>query len=469
MIMKYLSLICFFILSQSKAQLAVQIEGSAGVDFYVGQTLTIQAEGNVSVSSGAEIRFENGGTPDFRLKGDFTNDPAGIYTLGTEKVRFNGSALQSADFGGDDVYGIYTENSNNVQVTSHVNVTGDLEFATGDVVSTGGALITLGTAATVTGADNDSHNNGPIAKNFNSTSNFELPTGDGTSYNPLSFEPDGTGATTMQAQYFATSVGDITPGAGLNNVSNLEFWNLTRSSGSENGDVTLAWDASSNVGTHTELVVSYWGGSNWTNGGGATHTGNATAGTVKSSSISSFGVNFALASTTVNNALPVELINFNAVINQEDHVDLNWTTASEINSDFFHVMRSTDGINYDIVATENAAGHSTDFINYSITDYNPSNGLNYYKLVNYDFDGSFEESEIKVVVIGGTESTFAYPNPASDMVRFSHSVTKIEIYNSMGQLLVSDENVTQVNTSFLAPGTYFMMFNGEAPQELVIK
>jgi hypothetical protein len=94
------------------AQLNLHVAGNNGAGLYIGQDFTVQALNHVGVGAAGTIRFENGGSPDFRLKGDFTNE--GTYTQGSEKIRFNGSALQNADFGGagnTNVFSIHTDNN----------------------------------------------------------------------------------------------------------------------------------------------------------------------------------------------------------------------------------------------------------------------------------------------------------------------------------------------------------------------
>ena len=58
--------------------------------FYVGQSETVQAEGDVSNGTGATMAFEAAGTPLLKLKGNFENHTSGVYTLGTEQIEFNG-------------------------------------------------------------------------------------------------------------------------------------------------------------------------------------------------------------------------------------------------------------------------------------------------------------------------------------------------------------------------------------------
>ena len=94
--------------------------------------------------------------------------------------------------------------------------------------------------------------------------------------------------------------------------------------------------------------------------------------------------------------LPIELISFNAVL-QQPSVKLNWTTATEINSDYFDVQRSVDGIIFEKILSQPAAGNSFSNRYYTAADINPPEGLIYYRLKETDFDGSITYSPIATV------------------------------------------------------------------------
>lgn len=102
--------------------------------------------------------------------------------------------------------------------------------------------------------------------------------------------------------------------------------------------------------------------------------------------------NFVLtvSSGTSCSALPVELIYFDGISYPLMNV-LKWSTASENNSDYFLIQRSSDGVEWRDVFTQKAAGFSNDNINYSFIDSYLNNGYVYYKLLQYDIDGKFKE------------------------------------------------------------------------------
>ncbi|NCA19550.1 MAG: hypothetical protein EBS86_00205, partial [Crocinitomicaceae bacterium] len=87
--------------------------------------------------------------------------------------------------------------------------------------------------------------------------------------------------------------------------------------------------------------------------------------------------------------LPVELIDFKATCLEDNTVKLDWSTASENNSSYFDVMKSTNGTNWKVLENVLAAGNSTSLLNYHAIDRELSIGNVYYKLKQVDIDGKF--------------------------------------------------------------------------------
>lgn len=88
-------------------------------------------------------------------------------------------------------------------------------------------------------------------------------------------------------------------------------------------------------------------------------------------------------------ALPVELLSFEGKGFSNYNV-LNWSTASESNTDKFVIKKSQDGIFWESVGTVPASGNSTQKIDYILTDINMVYELNYYELHQYDLNGVFK-------------------------------------------------------------------------------
>jgi hypothetical protein len=93
---------------------------------------------------------------------------------------------------------------------------------------------------------------------------------------------------------------------------------------------------------------------------------------------------------TVDGVLPVELLYFDVYSNISFN-RLIWSTASENNSDYFIVETSTDGIVWAYIGKEKASGNSNTKIDYSMIHSLDTYCINYYKLLQYDYDGNHKE------------------------------------------------------------------------------
>jgi hypothetical protein len=109
---------------------------------------------------------------------------------------------------------------------------------------------------------------------------------------------------------------------------------------------------------------------------------------------------------------PVKLVSFKGEINSSN-VLLSWVTSQEIGNDYFEIQRSTDGTNFTTIGMVEGAGNSSSVIKYNFTDVSPTNGTNYYRLVQHDFDGKNESSEIIAISFDGIYVN-VYPNPSND-------------------------------------------------------
>ena len=79
--------------------------------------------------------------------------------------------------------------------------------------------------------------------------------------------------------------------------------------------------------------------------------------------------NRALTDIEILHVLPVRMLSFTAQTNNDD-VLLKWQTASEQNTDYFNVQRSTDGTNFTNIGRVKAAGNSTETKTYYYADKN---------------------------------------------------------------------------------------------------
>ena len=89
-------------------------------------------------------------------------------------------------------------------------------------------------------------------------------------------------------------------------------------------------------------------------------------------------------------ALPITLLDFTGDL-QDQGVEINWSTASEENNNYFSLYRSTNAYDWDRIVTIPGAGNSTSTNKYQYFDNTVLYNTSYYKLEQTDYDGMSEE------------------------------------------------------------------------------
>jgi len=174
--------------------------------------------------------------------------------------------------------------------------------------------------------------------------------------------------------------------------------------------------------------------------------------------------------------LPISLLSFNAVC-ENNVVDITWTTATEINNDYFTIQRSTDAVNWEFVKNIPGSGNSNTVLYYATTDDYPYSGTSYYRLKQTDFDGSSETfSPVAVICRESNEGQGIsyYPNPFTsevvvDMKYLDFDRAVLRIYDLLGKIVyeqdlesteIIDQKLT-LNLKSLPAGIYSAEFVSE--------
>lgn len=195
-----------------------------------------------------------------------------------------------------------------------------------------------------------------------------------------------------------------------------------------------------------------------------------------------FDVNCFLQTDFLSVVLPIELTYFSAELNNERTIDLTWETATEYNNDYFILERSTNLFDWEEIAEIDGAGTSTEPLEYYHEDTAPYIGDNYYRLIQVDFNGDFNISQIVSVNLdGSTENVpqlLIYPNPVTDLFNIQMSDYEpgeysIEIYNDLGQVIYqktifisNDTEIYQVNREpSMISGFYILLTNSKETEE----
>lgn len=158
--------------------------------------------------------------------------------------------------------------------------------------------------------------------------------------------------------------------------------------------------------------------------------------------------------------VPVELASFNAQLVGSE-VILNWTTATELNNQGFEIEHSFDNENFNKIGFVPGFGTTTEMKSYSFSVSDVASGINYYRLKQLDFDGTYTIYN-SVEVDGPIPNSFAlnqnHPNPFNPSTTISFSLpvesnVSIKLFNMLGQ------EVTQITQKDFQAGNHNVDFN----------
>lgn len=166
--------------------------------------------------------------------------------------------------------------------------------------------------------------------------------------------------------------------------------------------------------------------------------------------------------------LPVTLVDFTAHYNGR-YVELNWMTVSELNSDYFVVERSADGLDFVPVNTIDAAGNSNVNLSYEINDFEPVNGVTYYRIKQVDSNGEFVYTEVRSVQIENKyDQLTLFPNPANDKITVTFYASEkedfsLQLVDATGRLVYVNSitsnagmNAVDLDLTLINRGVYFV-------------
>ena len=137
--------------------------------------------------------------------------------------------------------------------------------------------------------------------------------------------------------------------------------------------------------------------------------------------------------------LPVELVFFQAEA-EDQMVRLYWQTAWEWDNSHFEVQHSKDGADFGTLAEVNGRGTTAFLSNYEYYHSPPTPGIQYYRLRQVDFDGSFAYSDVLAVnfAVSALLDFSIAPNPARQQLeillsQIPQQTIKIVLTNPLGQ------------------------------------
>jgi hypothetical protein len=178
-------------------------------------------------------------------------------------------------------------------------------------------------------------------------------------------------------------------------------------------------------------------------------------------------------------AMPLTLTEFNGQFLPTNSVLLNWNTMVEINTAYFTIQRSSDGINFQDLAQVNSKSSDTSSVyqlNYQYIDPAPLPGIAYYRLQITDKDGTSSHSETIQLSNDRSLGIKIFPTVVQNSNLFVQSEksiknAKLEIFDLSGkkltdcywEVLNGNQSVTLSPNSHIAKGAYLarLTSNGE--------
>ena len=161
-------------------------------------------------------------------------------------------------------------------------------------------------------------------------------------------------------------------------------------------------------------------------------------------------------------ALPLTLLDFSGT-KQAGYNQLQWQTASEVNTKNFELQSGIDGNSFSTAAVVMAAGSGNN--NYQFNDNKAYTGSKtFYRLKMVDIDGRFTYSKTIVINNPVNGQVNIYPNPAKEVINIQLNNTgllhsKAGLYDTHGRLLQSmllTGQQQKINIQSLAAGIYLL-------------
>jgi N-acetylneuraminic acid mutarotase len=157
--------------------------------------------------------------------------------------------------------------------------------------------------------------------------------------------------------------------------------------------------------------------------------------------------------------LPLHFESFTAS-KKDQNVVLKWTTSEEINTSYFEVQHSTDGILFKSIGIVMAKSLSRS--NYSFVHNNPGKGKHFYRLKQVDVDRRSSLSTTRLITIDEASRLTWYLNNKTVVVRLSNGKNEpFELIDINGRMVKQGQFANgQTQISQLPAGVYTIVVKG---------
>jgi hypothetical protein len=336
--------------------------------------------------------------------------------------------------------------------------------------------ITLGTGITTINVGSpanyfQTNGSGTVIRSIANNTNLLFPVGR-IAYNPISIN-NKTGTTdTFSVNVLDTAYLNGSSGGAISSNYVKRTWNISKNTASANAgsgvDLGFTWNADEVVGSLANPTLNHHNGSSWEipTSGTASVSGTTLTYTGYKGTFSPF----AIGGSSIF-ALPVELKEFKANC-QNDYIQIDWTTASEIRNKAFELFKSDDAKDWKLIHTTEGQGDKATETHYSFNDLDKKTA--YYRLKDIDEDGVENWSQIIFADCKNDVSGIQiYPNPASEFIKvitpFEENTT-LNILSMEGKTLKSMPLVSKnnlIHIKDLANGVYIIEIKNQKQIEQI--
>jgi|GEM_PF-5133930 len=416
--------------NSASANVTVNVAGSVlinsgSVDVNFNGTGLLNIQGNLTVASGASLTANSATTATVRFSGGNVQNVSGAGTINIYHGEINKSGGIVNLQRNLQVRNTLKMIDGNLQTNTYIFELGESTSQTGTLTYTSGYVLgNMKRWFSGTSAGTDTKDLFPLGydesgiKNRFAKIQFTggAPSGALTAH--FVGSPMGTNALPIVIGS-ANSAPDIT--FDITSTENQGYWDIIASSGTfsavETYTATLVGEGFTTITDISKLVLlkrpdaaTAW----FVPGTSGTGTAINTFPAVVRSGISTFS-HFGFGGAD-ENPLPIQLLSFNVSCENNQHVAISWSTATETNNEKFIVEKSRNATDWFLLDELKGQGNSNKVVNYELTDRKLANGTTYYRLTQVDFDGKQMTYNTLSTTCEGTETMIVYPNPASALL-----------------------------------------------------
>lgn len=384
-----------------------------------------------------------------------------------------GEGQQLSGSGSFNLFNFTINNGTGMTLGQSLSISGTLNLSDGIIYSSPAYNLTVQTSGIIINGSSSSYVDGPLIREISTSTltTLEFPIGKDGFYRPIDLGITHADASTVAytAELLNANPRDLNfslPGS-IDKISGVRYYSITRSGAGNLVSLThtIYYDADDGVDDPNNLrIVGDAGASSWLDLGG---TGSGTSsGSITSASVSNLNGILALGNANGGtNPLPVSWLYFKAA-KQDQLILLEWATASEVNTDYFELQSSYDGIHFSAIKRLSAAGNSTDMKIYSCFDAVSQRILIYYKVKQVDLNGDFSYSPTRVIHTLPTQ-TLIFPNPPIDNV---FNISLSSEFDREVLVTVMDQNGRILNEAKVksVSGVFEMRISGDQQKESLL-